>query len=188
VRTRTIILQAHMHQFLGAFGGPGNGDYRGELLRPVGVLKSYATMLEIPTASMLVQSALSDRFAILYQWPSIAGAFLDFLTRQHRLSGCFFLLCLSLSRCTTRGAFLNKNKNLDIASLVTVSPPQDAQRGERTRPDSREGSGVDIPHHTCYYCLAGLMINRRDLCKIREVQLGLTHPNIARSLNNLAAL
>jgi hypothetical protein len=31
VRTRTIILQAHTHQFLGTFGGPGNGDYRGEL-------------------------------------------------------------------------------------------------------------------------------------------------------------
>ncbi len=55
VRTRTIILQAHTHQFLGTFGGPGNGDYRGELLRAVGVIKSYATMLEIPTASMLVR-------------------------------------------------------------------------------------------------------------------------------------
>lgn len=30
VRTRTVILQAHTHQFLGTFGGPGNGDYRGE--------------------------------------------------------------------------------------------------------------------------------------------------------------
>lgn len=55
VRTRTIILQAHTHQFLGTFGGPGNGDYRGKLLRAVGVIKSYATMLEIPTASMLVR-------------------------------------------------------------------------------------------------------------------------------------
>ena len=55
VRTRTVLLQAHTHQFLGTFGGPGNGDYRGELLRAVGVIKSYATMLEIPTASMLVR-------------------------------------------------------------------------------------------------------------------------------------
>jgi hypothetical protein len=31
VRTRTVVLQAHTHQFLGTFGGPGNGDYRGEL-------------------------------------------------------------------------------------------------------------------------------------------------------------
>ena len=26
VHTRTVLLQAHTHQFLGTFGGPGNGD------------------------------------------------------------------------------------------------------------------------------------------------------------------
>src|SRR5450759_3458407 len=31
VRTRTTILQSHTHQFLGTFGGPGNGDSRGGL-------------------------------------------------------------------------------------------------------------------------------------------------------------
>src|SRR5258708_14822496 len=34
VRTRTTVLQAHTHQWLGTFSGPsgaGNGDYRGEL-------------------------------------------------------------------------------------------------------------------------------------------------------------
>jgi hypothetical protein len=36
VRTRTVVLQAHTHQFLGTFGGPGNGDYRGELRRAPG--------------------------------------------------------------------------------------------------------------------------------------------------------
>jgi hypothetical protein len=40
VRTRTVILQAHTHQFLGTFGGPGNGDYRGELLRAIQVITS----------------------------------------------------------------------------------------------------------------------------------------------------
>ena len=35
VRTRTVILQAHTHQFLGTFGGPGNGNYREELLRAI---------------------------------------------------------------------------------------------------------------------------------------------------------
>lgn len=29
-RTRTTVLQAHSHHWLGTFGGPGNGDYRGE--------------------------------------------------------------------------------------------------------------------------------------------------------------
>ncbi len=31
VRTRTTILQAHTHQWVGTFSGAGNGDYRGEL-------------------------------------------------------------------------------------------------------------------------------------------------------------
>jgi hypothetical protein len=55
VRTRTVLLQAHTHQFLGTFGGPGNGDYRGELRRAIQVITSYATKLGLPTASMLLR-------------------------------------------------------------------------------------------------------------------------------------
>jgi hypothetical protein len=55
VRTRTIILQAHTHQFLGTFGGPGNGDYRGDLRRVAQVITSYAVQMELPTTSMLVR-------------------------------------------------------------------------------------------------------------------------------------
>jgi hypothetical protein len=55
VRTRTVILQAHMHQLLGTFGGPGNRDYRGELQRAVGVIRSYAAQLEFPLSSILVR-------------------------------------------------------------------------------------------------------------------------------------
>jgi hypothetical protein len=55
VRTRTTVLQAHTHQFLGTFGGPGNGDYRGDLRRAVQVITSYATKLGISTASLLVR-------------------------------------------------------------------------------------------------------------------------------------
>jgi hypothetical protein len=29
IRTRTVVLQAHTHQWLGTFGNAGNGDYRG---------------------------------------------------------------------------------------------------------------------------------------------------------------
>src|SRR5579884_2733942 len=50
VRTRTIVLQAHMHQFLGTFGGPGNGDYRYELRRAVQVITDYATRATFPLA------------------------------------------------------------------------------------------------------------------------------------------
>ncbi len=47
-RTRTTILQAHTHHFLGTFGGAGNGDYRGELKRALQAITSYATSLALP--------------------------------------------------------------------------------------------------------------------------------------------
>jgi hypothetical protein len=40
VRSRTAILQAHTHQFLGTFGNPGNGEYRAELRRAVTAIQS----------------------------------------------------------------------------------------------------------------------------------------------------
>lgn len=55
VRTRTVILQAHTHQLLGTFGGAGNGDYRGDLQRAVGVITRYATQNNLPAASILVR-------------------------------------------------------------------------------------------------------------------------------------
>ena len=55
VRTRTVILQAHTHQFLGTFGGAGNGDYRGDLRRAIGVITGYATHLGLSPVSMLVR-------------------------------------------------------------------------------------------------------------------------------------
>jgi hypothetical protein len=55
VRIRTVILQAHTHQFLGTFGAPGNGDYRGELRRAIGVITSYAATLGLLPASVLLR-------------------------------------------------------------------------------------------------------------------------------------
>ena len=55
VRTRTVILQAHTHQLLGTFGGPGNGDYRGDLRRATQVITSYVTQLGLPPSSILVR-------------------------------------------------------------------------------------------------------------------------------------
>ncbi|HLV97689.1 MAG TPA: hypothetical protein VKT82_03335 [Ktedonobacterales bacterium] len=55
VRTRSVVLQAHTNQLLGSFGSPGNGDYRGELRRAIGVITSYATQLGLPLASVLVR-------------------------------------------------------------------------------------------------------------------------------------
>jgi hypothetical protein len=55
VRTRTVILQAHTHQLLGTFGNAGNGDYRGELQRAIGVIKRYATQHGLAPTSLVVR-------------------------------------------------------------------------------------------------------------------------------------
>src|SRR6266702_4200863 len=55
VRTRTTLLQAHTHQFLGTFGGAGNGDYRAELKRAIQVISSYATTHKLLPSQILVR-------------------------------------------------------------------------------------------------------------------------------------
>src|SRR5712692_5610902 len=66
VRTRTTLLQAHTHQFLGTFGGPGNGDYRGELKRALQVITSYAAAHKLLLSQIVVQmSGLYGNAAVL---------------------------------------------------------------------------------------------------------------------------
>ncbi len=48
VRTRTTLLQAHTHQWMGTFGNAGNGDYRGDLLRAAAVISDYVGSQQIP--------------------------------------------------------------------------------------------------------------------------------------------
>lgn len=55
VRTRTTLLQAHTHQWFGTYGHAGNGEYRGELLRVIGVLKQYACKQNLPLARILLR-------------------------------------------------------------------------------------------------------------------------------------
>src|SRR6202165_2757365 len=55
VRTRTTLLQAHTHQFLGTFGGAGNGDYREELKRAIQVITRYATTHTLLPSQILVR-------------------------------------------------------------------------------------------------------------------------------------
>ncbi len=43
VRTRTPVLQAFTHQWIGTDAGAGNGDYRGELQRALEAITAYAT-------------------------------------------------------------------------------------------------------------------------------------------------
>ncbi|HCF85734.1 MAG TPA: hypothetical protein DEV72_11090, partial [Ktedonobacter sp.] len=55
VRTRTTMVQAHTHQFMGTFGGSGNGDYRGELQRTLQVITRYATAHKLLLSQILVR-------------------------------------------------------------------------------------------------------------------------------------
>jgi hypothetical protein len=54
-RTRTTVLQAHSHHWLGTFGGPGNGDYRGELARACEAIIGYAGWLCLSLSQILVR-------------------------------------------------------------------------------------------------------------------------------------
>lgn len=55
VRTRTTILQAHTHQWLGTFGNPGNGQYRDELRRARSVIATYAAALSFPLSHVIIR-------------------------------------------------------------------------------------------------------------------------------------
>lgn len=55
VRTRTTILQAHTHQFLGTFGNPGNGQYRSELKQARTVIATYAAALAFPLSHVVIR-------------------------------------------------------------------------------------------------------------------------------------
>lgn len=70
-RTRTTILQAHTHQWLGTFGNPGNGQYRQELKRARAVIAAYAHALSFPLSHVVIRldglygdaAPLADLFA-----------------------------------------------------------------------------------------------------------------------------
>jgi hypothetical protein len=55
VRTRTTILQAHTHQWLGTFGNPGNGQYRNELKLARTVIATYANALSFPLSHVVIR-------------------------------------------------------------------------------------------------------------------------------------
>ena len=55
VRTRTTVLQAHTHQWMGTFSGAGNGDYRGELRRAVQVISAYVKARSFPLSQAVMR-------------------------------------------------------------------------------------------------------------------------------------
>jgi hypothetical protein len=55
VRSRTTILQAHTYQWLGSFGGSGNGKSREELRRAVAQIRQYLLAHQLPAARVLLR-------------------------------------------------------------------------------------------------------------------------------------
>src|SRR5437868_3678178 len=55
VRTRTTLLQAHTHQWVGTFSGAGNGDYRGELRQAVKAISTYVKAQHVPLSQAVVR-------------------------------------------------------------------------------------------------------------------------------------
>jgi hypothetical protein len=58
VRTRTTVLQAHTHQWVGTFSGTsgaGNGDYRGELRQAMQVISAYMKAQSLPLSQAVVR-------------------------------------------------------------------------------------------------------------------------------------
>jgi len=55
VRTRTTVLQAHSHQWLGSFGNKGNGVYREELRQVVKAIGAYLKAHQFPAQCALLR-------------------------------------------------------------------------------------------------------------------------------------
>jgi hypothetical protein len=58
VRTRSTVLQAHTHQWVGTFSGTsgaGNGDYRGELRQAMQAISRYVKAQSVPLSQAVVR-------------------------------------------------------------------------------------------------------------------------------------
>ena len=85
VRSRTTILQAHTHQWLGSFGGAGNGKPREELRRAVAQIQRYlaAHQLRAERVRLAARRAIwhrshplgSSGLALRHAWQRLPGAF-----------------------------------------------------------------------------------------------------------------
>jgi len=79
VRTRTTLLLAHTHQWFATFAGAGNGDYRGDLLRVIGVITNYAAKQNLPLSRIILR--LDGQYGDFAVVVDLARNGLGFLTR-----------------------------------------------------------------------------------------------------------
>jgi hypothetical protein len=94
LRTRTTVLQAHTHQWMGTFSGAGNGDYRGELRRAVEVISAYVKARSFPLSQAVVRldgqygngAIVADVAGLGYVMPGKDYGLLDLPQVQARLA------------------------------------------------------------------------------------------------------
>lgn len=94
VRTRTTVLHAHTHQWLGTFGNPGNGEYRAELRRAVAAIGSYVQTQPHPLERAVLRldgqygtgAVLADLAGLAYGMRGKAYQLLDRAEVRLRLS------------------------------------------------------------------------------------------------------
>jgi len=55
VRTRTVVQEASSHRLLGTFSGAGNGDYRAELRRALGTVRTYLAEQPVALSRVIVR-------------------------------------------------------------------------------------------------------------------------------------
>src|SRR5205823_5579325 len=53
--TRTVVQEASSHRLLGTFSGAGNGDYRAELRRALGTLRTYLAEQPVALSRVIVR-------------------------------------------------------------------------------------------------------------------------------------
>jgi len=79
VRTRTTVLQMHTRQWVGTYGGPGNGEYRGELTSALQAIMTYLTHFAFPPQMALLRLDGQYGQATVLTQLILAGVF--FVTR-----------------------------------------------------------------------------------------------------------
>lgn len=94
VRTRTTVLQAHSHQWLGTFSGAGNGDYRAELQRATIAIRAYLKAHSLAPSQALLRldgqygngAIIADLAGLGYVMRGKDYVLLDFPEVQARLA------------------------------------------------------------------------------------------------------
>lgn len=97
VRTRTTVLQAHTHQWVGTFSGTtgaGNGDYRGELRQAVKAISAYLQAHSLQPGQAVVRldgqygngAIVADLAGLAYVMRGKDYGLLDFPHVQARLA------------------------------------------------------------------------------------------------------